>query len=477
MSISFTDDDLRTTSKIILSTPAEITSLEDQKVNVLSGKADALVKDNANKTFYQNYKTIIEAYFDEVKNISGITYSKYLDSYLTDSAQQVNGNIHYPSSPIWINFSPKSVNANVGLPTTTGSDHEDYRIVQLPIAISQLKTGFSDGAQSSVSTASYVVNQAYIEVVITGFTIGNRISVTDGTRSMLATITGTASTPTPRLLITVVVPPLANINSGATIKNSHSGFTNTQRETGVTTYPEIFTYWKGIVDGHVTAWKAFLNSQLTALNLNTAVGTEATAISSAITKVQGAIGSITTWQSAPSTGVGTGRYGDTVFAPLQTRVSTRLTETTAREGAITSALGAITQNADGTFSGTNNFYKFFQWIDFRISKSVGSLFAYYNFDMIIKFIDDKILKANAKKAEYDSYMIVKKIVTTPDGTNIIKVENTTSLSSTNIVKICDDTATAITTATIISINGQFITLSSPISGYVLDQSARLVRLL
>jgi len=477
MSISFSDDDLRATSKIILSTPAEITSLNDQKANVLLGKADALTKDNANKTFYQNYKTIIEAYFDEIKNISGITYTKYQDSYLDDSAKVASGNIHYPSSPIWVNFSPKSVNANVGLPTTNASDHEDYRLAQLPIAISQLKTGFTDGAQSSTSTASYAIGGTFIEVPITGFVIGNRISVTDGSRSMLATITGTASTPTPRLLITVQVAPSATINSGATVRNFHSGFTNTQRESGVTTYPEIFTYWKGLIDGHVTNWNTFLGAQLTALNLNVAVGSEATDIASAITKVNSALSVISTWQSAPSTGTGVGRYGDATLSPLESKISARLTEATAREAAIVTALGSVAQNADGTFSGTNNFYKFFQWIDFRISKSVGTLFSYYNFDMIIKFIDDKIVKANAKKAEYDSYMIVKKIVVTPDGTNVIKVEDTVGLSLTNIVKILDDTTTPITTATIIGISGQFITLSSPISGYVLDQSARLVRLL
>lgn len=477
MSITFTDEQLKTVSKIVLSTPTEITALGEQKVSVLVGKADALSKDNANKIFYQNYKTIIEAYYDEIKNINGTTYVKYLDSYLEDSAQQKEGNVHYPSSPVWMGFSPKSVNANMGLPTTVNADRETVRLTNIPVAISQLKTGFTDGAQTSTSTAIYTVGNTYIETAITGYVVGKRIVVTDNTRSMLATITGTATTPTARLLITVNVAPSANISSGASIKAFHPGFTNTERETGTTIYPEILSYWRGLIDPEVTALKAFLNSELTALNANIAVGSESTQVNTAKTKVNSAISTITTWQGKPVTGVGTSRYGDTSLSPLSTMVTTRTSESTARATEITTALGSVTQSSDGSYSGTNNWYKFFQWIDFRISKSTGTLFSYYNFDLIIRFIDDKILKANQKKTEYDSYMIVKKIVLAPDGTNVIKVEETTSLSVGNTVKVCDDSDLAITTATISGISGQLITLSVPISGYALDKSARLIRLI
>ena len=477
MSITFTDVELRTTSKIILSTPIEIASLNAQKVNVLVGKADALLKDNANIPFYENYKSILEAYYDESVGLNGTTYTKYLDSQLEDAARLKEGNVHYPTSPAWIRMSPKTNDANVGLPTSINPVNELADMPIITTSISQLVSGFNDGPTTSVTTAIYPIAQTYIETLTAGYMVGNRIVVSDGVHSMLAVITGTALLPTPRLLITVTTPPTLALGIGAVIAENFSGFTNAERESGISAYPEIYSGLTALIDANVIPWKTSLESELVALNLNTDIGTQATEIATAKVNVQDAIDIITTWQAAPATGVGVGRFGDTVLTPLENKIASRPAEVSGRIAEITTAIGTLSQDVEGAFTGTGNVFSFFKWIDFRISKSSGTLFSYYNFDLIITFIDDKIVKANSKSSEYALYMVVKKLSLAPDGTNTIKVTDTTGLAISDTVKIMDDTLLAITTATISGISGQFVTLSVPISGYALDKYARLVKLL
>jgi hypothetical protein len=483
MAISFSDEELKTTSKVILFTPIEIASLNDQKANALLGQADMLKKDDANKPFYNNYKNILTKYFDELKNINGESRPAYTDALLEDAAQLKDGNVHYPTtSPVWAGLSPKSVNQNLGLPVTNLTDFEIQRLTNTTTSISQLKSGFTDGTTSTTSTAAY---SGGTSLSVTGgtFVANQRIVVFAGGRSALLKVTAvTVIPPVPpatgstNLTVTVLAAPAATISTGATVRNYFSGFTNTERESGTSSLPEVQAYYQNNILAEVTAWKGFLNAQLSALNANDAVGTEATQNSTAKSNVQNALSAISAWESAPATGAGTGKYGNTVLAPLENKVTDRTSQAPARATEINSSLGALAQSPDGSFTGSGNIYKLFQWIDLRISKSSGTLFSYYNFNLITGFIDDKILKANTKKAEYDQFMIVKKIVAEPNGSNTIKLDNATGLSLGNAVKIMDDVL-PITNATVSGISGQFVTLSVPISGYALDKFARLVKLL
>jgi hypothetical protein len=486
MSISFTNEDLKTISKIILFTPIEIASLEDQKSKVLVGQADMQKKDEANKVFYDNYKGILKAYYDERKALDGLTYTEYQDSQLDNSAKLREGNVHYPVDPVWFNFSPKVVGTNTGLPISNQSVYEINKLPNLTVAISQLKTGFTDGSTTTTLRSAY---SGGTTVSVNGgtFAVGQRVVVHGGGFSALlkvVLITNVPASPGPppvpssvNLTVQVLAATDGTIPTGSTVRNFFEGFPNTEREGSPTLYDEILFYYRSILDSEVGIWKTYVNSQKNALDNNDAVGAEASEVSTAKTNVQNTLDVIQTWESNPVVGVGVSRFGNTKLSPLESKITERTSQAPARVSQIVTALGSLTQSGDGAFDGSGNWFKFFQWIDFRISKSSGTLFSYYNFDLIVKFVEDKTQKAIDKKAEYDQYMIVKKITKAPDGTNVIELENVSGLSNGNSVQIMDDTELAITNATISGISGQLVTLSVPISGYALDKFARLVKIL
>jgi hypothetical protein len=137
----------------------------------------------------------------------------------------------------------------------------------------------------------------------------------------------------------------------------------------------------------------------------------------------------------------------------------------------------VTQNPDGTFSGNGHYHNLFKWVDLRASKAGGSLFAFYNFDIVFKFIDQKIVSATAQKAEYDATMLVKKLTEDADGTPFVKLSDVTGLAISDSVKVLDDSATPILSTTIAGIAGNTVQLAVPATGFLVDKLARLVKLL
>jgi hypothetical protein len=216
---------------------------------------------------------------------------------------------------------------------------------------------------------------------------------------------------------------------------------------------------------------------MTPLNTIDAGGAENTQRDAEKNSITTAKSAIDTWQAAPATGAGVGRYGDTALAPLEAQVTARTAAAPARIAEITNALGSVTQAPNGDFSGAGHYFSLFKWIDIRATKAGGTLFSFYNFDLIVVFIDAKIVTATNQKAEYDSKMVVKKLTEDPDGTAFIKVDDTAGLSISDAVKIVDDSATPILSTTIVGISGLTIELAAPVSGFLVDQRARLVKLL
>lgn len=479
MGLSFTDVQLRSVSGEALAIPALLVALNDQKLKAIQGKADALAKDNGNHAFFDFFRTTIGHYHDELKNKNGISKVSYLFQTLDNAAAQRPGNLHYPTSPIWVQMKPKLDASNNGTPTSAFTPHEIAALPPVTSQVALLKTGFADGAVETQLTTPYVMGTD-IEVDDAGIAVGHRIVIDQSGVSLLATVLAVkppSTTGAADLELSVLAPPLGALPMGARVRNYHAGFLNTEREGTVVPYaPEVLAYWQTALDGFVMTWETTLTAQLVPLGLIDAGGAENTQRDAETLSINNAKAAIDTWQAAPATGAGVGRYGNTALTPLEAQITSRNAAAPARVTEITAALGSVAQTPDGEFTGTGHYFSLFKWVDIRATKAGGSLFTFYNFDLIVAFITAKIATATGQKAEYDAKLSVKKLTEDADGTAFIKVDNTTGLAISDAVQILDDSLTPVLSTTISGISGLTVELAAPVVGFLVDQRARLVKL-
>lgn len=474
------DANLLSASSAILQTPINIATLAQQKVEAIAGKASALVEDDTNKIFYDNEKSYLKAYFDEEKFINGVVHTEYSDTDLDNSGRLAPGNLHYPA-PAWVKFPPKVISSNTGAPISSVADFESVRLTSSQGSIAFLKTGFSDGVITETLVNPHVVGGT-IDTA-NSFVIGNRLVINDGVNTVYGTVTGIVLIPP----VTIPVPAPAyyehtltfvldaSLTISGVANNFHPGWTDLDRKELPTPIDvDFMNSVKASCDAEILALKGFLDNELIALNSNASTGTEATEILAAKTAVQNTINSIVAWQLLPSTTV-TSRFGDTNLNNLSADFTTRSGLLSTRVSQITAAIGALSQDGEGAFTGTGHFLSLFKWIDLRINITYGSLRNFYNWDLIISFIDSKILGENNKKTEYEKIMVVKRIVSEITGNDELTLTDVTDLSISDAVKILDEDSPSLA-VTILNITGNVVQLSSniPVS-YTVDKQARLIK--
>jgi hypothetical protein len=496
MAITFTDPELRAASHEVLFFPVILAIFNKQKDQAITEQQKILLTDDSYAVFYNHYSNIIANYHTERKHLNGSTNTNYDTQNLIDAAQQLPGNVHFPTSPLWVNLIPKLVSSINGSPSGSVSTFESDAISKITPQISLLTSGFTDGAVSEVLNSAYTSGNT---INVTGntsgnFVSGNRIVVDNANVSLFATVnsvTLAGSPPKQVLNVTILAPPSTTLPTGSRIRNFSPGFTNSEREGTTTAYaPEVMNYFKSLIDPEVSYWQTELLAEQVALLANDAVGPEASEISTARTNVANALSVISFWLAAPSTGAGTSRYGDTQLTPLQSQISTRTTAIPVRLTQISTRLGSVSQIGDGSYTGSGNYFNLFKWVDLRISKAGGSLLSYYNFNLVISYLDQKIVQTTDKKAQLDSSMLVIQLLDNEenppaiDNTSKVFVNDTTGISVSDSIKIIDDNTSApsstVSIVSIVPINGGRIEiiLDTVIYGYNSgDFAARLVKLL
>lgn len=478
MPLVFTDPQIRNISGEILALPADIIKFTNDKAYAVAAKAEALANDQANEVFSNNFRDIISAYHDELKNKNGSSRTLYDVNNIVLAAKKDPANVHYPiPSSSWVNIKPKIHLSNNGDPVGAFTPYEQQKLAPITSQIALLKTGFTDGATDTTTGNAYVFG---VDLGVNGvFLAGQRIVVDRLNVSLLATIV-TVKPPTGAwtadLELSILAPPAGALPSGSRVRNFHNGFSNAEREGTATPYaPEVLAYWESILDGYVQDWEDTIVPQQTALGLLNVSGTENTQKVAEQTSLSNAKTAIDNWQAAPATGAGVGRYGDTALTPIEANIAARTAAIPVRVTQITTNLGVITQAPNGDYSGSGHYLKLFEWIDIRAGMAGGSLFLFYQADLAISFIDQKIAKANSKKIEYEAQFLVKTFTADSDGTVFIKVANTTGLSISDAVKIAEDSGLPLITTTIVGISGLIVELAATVTGFTVDNRARLVK--
>lgn len=475
MALVFSDDQIKSLTALVLEAPISIASLTTDKANVVAQKAKYLADDNGNAVYTNNWKGIIDAYHDEGKYLDGLTKTPYSLAAIDPAARLIDGNIHFITSPIWVNFQPKVHASNTGLPTFSFPTTEQAAINQILTSIALLKTGWTDGAATTTTTAAFVVDEVDVTSAA-GFLIGNRVLFISGSNYLygtIATITGLKL----KIVIISASAGFTGIAMGATVTNFFAGFNLTQRESGAGTNAGLTAFMaalKLLIDGDVATWQGRLTPQQTALNANDAIGVEATEITTAKNNVASALLVITTWQSFPSIGVGTSRFG-TNLPPLESKLGTRPAEITTRAGQIPTRLGSISQAADGSFTGTGNYFKLFENLNARLNKAGGTRRQFYSADLGVILFDQLIANATSQAARDSITFTIAKLTAPATGTNQVTVDTVVGLAVSNTVKVIGTTLPTITT-TITSIAGLVLTLGALIPNtYTLGEISRVVK--
>lgn len=477
MAFNFTDEQIRELTGQVLAAPQKIADLNNNKTKAIQLKNDYLDLDNANKVYTDGYLAFVSSYHTELKYLNGEDRTLYDTANIDPAGRLTDGNIHFPSSPVWVNMQPKKHPSNEGLPFGSWVDREDTSINNINTLIDLMKNGFASGATTSSTATAFVGNT--VEVNSTAFSNGQTVLFYNGTNFLYGTITSIDSPPpmtgvrTLGISIIYSSAGFGGISIGSTVKNFHSGFNNAQREE--TVIPPDVAYLHGLkdqIDFLVGLWETILGSEETALNSNDAP--ETSEIASAIANINTSQSAIDTWQAQPSTGSGVSRFGDTYLNPLISAMSTRLTQITARAAQIISRLGSITQNPDGSYTDSGHYFSFFDNLNLRINKASGTLRNFYQQDLIISVIDQQIATAQAAADRDSATFDIKQFTADANGTNVVSLDNVSGLSISQSVKIMSNAQTTIN-AVITDIMSLDVELDIIIpSTYKVADKARLV---
>jgi hypothetical protein len=403
MAFNFTDPETKKITSDIILLPILIQGVIDQKAAVEASQGDIDAAETNNKTFFDHYLNVIDQYNNELLPLNGDSETLYDEQDLIDSAPRNADLVHFPHSPIWLPLQPKVLLSNTGEPDSNSGITELTIMTPITANIAQLKTGYSDGAIDT--TASIGVAGGTTESAVGGFVAGQDIVIDQAGVSLIANITSTAGVPTVGaqvLTYTVLAGTETGLGVGARIRNSHPGFNNAEREgTSTPDAQAVLDYWAGLIDTEIALWETNVADQKTAVDANDAIGSEASEILAAQVSAQGVVDDIDTWQAAPTTGAGVGRYGDTLLATIEAQVTARTTEHPLRLAEITAALGTLSQNPDGTFSGAGNYFKLFGWVNKRINTASGSLGNSLRQDIPIQVLDQQAIDFQDQLDEYE----------------------------------------------------------------------------
>ncbi len=468
----------------MLDLPLKIAAANATAAELAGVKTDLQNQDLSLKIFFDKYNDIANAYQLERQWIDGTTYTTVTNDDLDQSAQRKPGNKFFPTDGSWTKFQPKKHLSSEGLPTTSTPNYELEIFSKtldnggLTALLNFLLNGQTSGVANDTLTAAYVNGSGSLKVTAGGQTPGKLIILKD-TGGVSALFLVVSETVPLTLEVTELIPPNGSLTMTATVKENITAFTNAERNTLISTdYQNVLTNLTTKIKASVDMWKAALDPQLAQLNLNgDSRSPQVTEITNAKTDVNSAITVITTWKALPDTGttLTDSKFVNINITPLQNKVTSRTSGASTRNTQITTALGSVTQNPDGTYSGPGIYGLRYTQIDSRINLAGGPLTEFYEKDLAGAALGAIVATSNNKGATFDAELKVTKMTANGDGTMVIKVADATGFTSGNTVFVVGDSLTELT-GTITGINGLNVSLSFSVPAtYTVDTRARLYK--
>lgn len=445
--------------------PLKVQAANDTTAQLATVKTDLQNQDNSLKIFFDKYNDIANHYQNERKWVDGTTYATVTNADVDTSAKKSPGNKFFPTDGSWIKYQPKKHASAEGSPTTNSPDNElevftkAVELGGLTTLLDFLLNGQTSAVTDDALSVAYVNGSGTMTVNTGGQTVGKLIIVRVGLISGLFLVTAAVG---PTLTVTEVIPPNGTLTMGAIIEENITAFTNTERNTLVSTnYQNVLTELTNKIAAAVTLWQTALNNQLTELNANGDTRSpQAAQIIAAKASVNSALSTITTWQALPDTGttLTDSKYVNVNITPIQNKVTSRTTDAGSRNTEITTALGSITQNPDGTFTGVGIYYLRFVQIDTRINLAGGPLTEYYEKSGATDALGQIANNANTRSATFGQELRVEPFAQSANNTNTFPVASVTGFAVSDTIFVMADGLTELT-GTISAINALNITVS------------------
>lgn len=399
----------------------------------------------------------ITPYETEHRWLDGTTYTTITNDQI-ETVDILTGHSLYFFPIYWV-FGKAQLSANAnGNPKTTTINSESYALNTtlenngLIALMTLLQNGQSSSVVADALNTSYSPGATTIQVNNTGHTNGNLLYIAGSGTSALVRITNVATT---TLTITEIIAPANTINAiSSSVVENIVGFTNAERNTLISsTYQRILTELTNRIITSAGVWNIALNNQLAQLNVN--VDAEAQ-ITTAKTNVNNAQTDYNTWLALTSTGT-SGKFVGISLNNLASAYNTKYSLLASRVSQITTALGFVSQDILGNYSGTGLYLQRFKCLNFIINRSDGPLFAVEGIKKAQTMFEEKISNVTDKLATFSNFVRYGMATADPT-TDSIVINNVSSFSVADVVFLVGDDLPSIP-AIILSISGPNVTLS------------------
>ena len=401
----------------------------------------------------------VTPYETEHRWIDGTTYTTITQSQIETFGTDGRVAYFYPT-PSWAKSNPQLQTNGNGNPKTSSGNHESYVLNTsienqgLILQINLLRNGQA-GATSEQLDLAYSPGAPSIELtLVSGFTIGKLLYISGSGTSALVRITGISGT---TINISEIIAPAGTIAIGGNVVENIPGFTNTERNTLISvSYQRILTELTNRIKTTAALWDTALANQLVQLKINIDLPAQITTAKTSVTNARTAY---STWFALTDTGA-SGKFVNTSLDNLATSYNSRNAGFATRISQITAALGTVTQNSNGDFSGNGQYLQRFKCLGFLINTANGPIYQANGLKAAKTNFEDKV-KSNADKLATFSNLVRYAGATKDPVGSTLTVDGASQFAPGDVVVLTANDLASIE-CTIVSISGNNIVLSATI---------------
>jgi hypothetical protein len=406
----------------------------------------------------------ITPYEQEHRWLNGVTYTTITQSQI-ETVSQTSGKSVFFFPDSWTKSNAQLQPNGNGNPKTTSLNSEDYVINSsiylrgLSSMINIMRNGISGAGGNTVTKQPQhdipagPISNLQIDVdSVLNFNANDLIFINKGSSSGLYYIN---SVDISHLTISSIIPSqIGFTGQGSSIRNNVAGFTLSERQSLTSsTYQELLTNLSNEIISAVLLWETALNNQLAQLNINI---DSANQISVAKSNINTAKSAIDLWQALSNTGI-SGKFTDTNLNNLTTAYSTRTSFISTRASQITTALGNVSQDSQGNYSGAGLYLQRYKCLNFLINTSNGPLYQIFGLNTAKTTFQAKVANASDKLATYSNLVRYGAFMADPSG-NSIKIDSASQFSNGDAVLLTGTDLPSIE-CNVSNVSGQTVTLN------------------
>ncbi len=399
----------------------------------------------------------VTPYETERRWLDGTTYTTITKAQIeTFGANTGKADYFYPIS--WTKSNAQIQPNSNGNPTSISGNSEKGVLQEtldnngLIASVQFLLNGQSSSAPSRTLDLAYSPGATTLTFTTShSFTNGRLLYVAGSGTSALVRITGTTSL---TVNITEIIPPASTIAIGGSAIESIPGFTNGERQTLISaTYQRILTQLTTRISSAASLYATALANQLAQLNINIDAPAQVTAAKNSIATAQTAYN---TWNALPATGVG-GKWTDTPLADFTSSYTSRNSGIATRASQITTALGSVSQNSEGVYSGSGNYLQRMKCLNFLINTANGPLQQIFGLKAATGQFQQKVANGADKLATFSNLVRYAGMTKDPVG-NSAEFEGANQFAPGDAVLLCANDLPGVE-CTVSSVSGTSIVLS------------------